>query len=88
MDDAAAVAALLGFVFFVPAGFFRDDHGEVGEVAGAEAEGDADVALAAVAALLLSRVTAGGVTILLAAIAAAGLGVALDRFGTGTGEGA
>jgi 4-azaleucine resistance transporter AzlC len=38
-------------------------------------------ASSAVAALLLSRVTAGGVTILLAAISAAGLGVALDRFG-------
>jgi 4-azaleucine resistance transporter AzlC len=39
-------------------------------------------ASSAIAALLLSRVTAGGVTILLAAITAAGLGVALDRIGT------
>ena len=38
-------------------------------------------AVSGVAALLLGRFTAGGVTILLAAITAVGLGVALDRFG-------
>jgi predicted branched-subunit amino acid permease len=38
-------------------------------------------AVSAVAALLLSHVAAGGVTVLLAAITAAGLGVALDRVG-------
>lgn len=38
-------------------------------------------AISACAALLLSRVTAGGVTILLAAITAAALGVALDHLG-------
>ncbi len=38
-------------------------------------------ALAAIAALLLSRVAAGGVAILLASVAAAGLGVALDHLG-------
>jgi 4-azaleucine resistance transporter AzlC len=38
-------------------------------------------AVSALAALLLSRVTAGGITILLAAITAAALGVALDHLG-------
>jgi predicted branched-subunit amino acid permease len=40
-------------------------------------------ALAAIAALLLGRIAAGGVAIVVAAVVAAGLGVALDRVGTG-----
>lgn len=44
--------------------------------------------VAVAAALLLKRVVPGGVTILLAALVAAGVGVALEQFGGGRGRGA